>query len=215
MPAAGRWIDISAPLHNGMVGWPGDPPLRIEPVSRMERGDAMNLSAISASLHVGTHMDAPRHCLRNGMGLDEMPLEATVGPARLIRITHPRAVTLAELAPHRPRRGERLLFKTRNSSRFPRENRFFEDFVYISSQAAEYLAQRGVRAVGLDYLSVDGFHVDQFEAHKALLGAGIWIMEGLDLSKVKPGRYDLVCLPLRVVGADGAPARAILRPRSR
>jgi arylformamidase len=133
----------------------------------------------------------------------------------VIRIEHPRVILSAELETHRLRAGERVLFLTRNSERCWNNNQFVEDFVYISAAAAQFLVQRHVRTVGIDYLSVGGYVHDGVETHRILLGAGIWLIEGLNLSAVKPGAYELVCLPLRVAGADGAPARAILRPRSR
>lgn len=205
------WIDISVPLRSGMVHWPGDPPLEIERRLELDRGEVMNLSAVSMSLHSGTHMDAPLHFLREGASLDEMPLEATVGRARVIEIRDPESVKPEHLEGRRIRRGERILFKTRNSSRCWVREEFVEDFVYISKEAAQWLAERRVRTVGIDYLSVGGFHRDTVETHQILLEAGIWIIEGLNLAGVRAGRYELVCLPLRVLRSDGAPARAILR----
>ena len=209
------WIDISVPISSGMVHWPDDPSVSVERVQDLSRGDAANVSKLELGAHTGTHMDAPRHFLADGAGLDELPLDATIGPARVIRIEHPRVILPAELETHRLRAGERVLFLTRNSERCWNNNQFVEDFVYISAAAAQFLVQQKVRSVGIDYLSVGGYVHDGVETHRILLGAGIWLIEGLNLSAVKPGAYELVCLPLRVVGADGAPARAILRPSSR
>ncbi len=208
------WIDVSITLHSGMVHWPGDPPIRIERVLDMERGDTCNVSSMALGSHTGTHMDAPLHFIRDGKGLDEMPLDATVGPARVIEIQDTEAITRAELLPHEPQSGERILFKTRNSERCWQSTQFVEDFVYISQEAARYLAERGVRTVGVDYLSVGGFRHDSLETHQALLGAGIWVIEGLNLAAVEPGLYDLICLPLKIRAGDGSPARAILRRRA-
>lgn len=207
------WIDISVPLENGMVEWPGDSPLRLSLLSEIARGDDLNVTAVSMTMHAGTHMDAPRHFFRDGKSIAEMPIDATAGPARVIEISDPEAVRAAELKAHRIRRGERILFKTQNSVRCWRERRFCEDFVYVARDAAEHMVERGVRVVGIDYLSVGGFHKDLFETHQILLEAGVWIIETLDLRGVEPGRYDLICLPLRVPGSDGAPARAVLRRR--
>jgi len=143
--------------------------------------------------------------------MDRMPLDATVGRARVIEIQDPVSIKPNELDPHRVGRGERVLFKTRNSSLGWWTQDFIEDFVYVSQEAARYLADREVRTVGVDYLSVGGFRRDGVETHQALLGAGIWVIEGLDLSRVEPGEYELICLPLKVEDGDGAPARAILR----
>ena len=210
---AAGWIDISVPLFSGMVHWPGDPAVVVERVSDVSRGDVANVSRMDLGAHTGTHMDAPRHFLMDGAGLDEMPLDAAIGPARVIGIEHPQAVLPAEIEAHGLRPGERVLFRTRNSDRCWKTDEFVEDFVYISAAAARLLAEKRVRAVGIDYLSVGGYVHDGVATHQILLGAGIWLIEGLDLAAVKPGAYDLVCLPLRVRGADGAPARAALRPR--
>jgi arylformamidase len=202
-------IDISMPLHGGMVHWPGDPPPRLERVMDVRRGDPCTLTVLTASAHTGTHVDAPAHYLRGGRTVDEMDSTGLIGPARVIEITDAAEVTAVELVPHRVRRGDRVLLKTRNSL-LPATRRLTRDYVAVSAEAARWLAQRGVAAVGIDALSVDPPDGDQ--AHLALLGAGIWIIEGLRLGGVPPGRYELLCLPLRLA-AEGAPARAFLRAR--
>jgi arylformamidase len=205
------WIDASVMLRSGMVHWPDNPPVRIERMLDMEHGDVANVSKISMGSHTGTHMDSPLHFIREGKGLDEMPLTATIGRARVIEIHDPESVNPDELDPHGIRRDERILFKTQNSARGWPAAAFIEDFVYVSQEAARYLAVREIQTVGIDYLSVGGFHRDGVETHEALLAAGIWIVEGLDLSQVEPGEYELICLPIKVERSDGAPARAILR----
>ena len=206
-----EWIDVSVPLRTGMVHWPDNPPVRIERMLDIEHGHAANVSTISMGSHTGTHMDAPLHFVRGGKGLDEMPLDAVIGRARVIEVHDPESVNPYDLRPHEIRSGERILFKTRNSARVWWKDAFSEDFVYISKEAARYLAACAVRTVGIDYLSVGGFLRDGVETHQALLEAGIWIIEGLDLSRVEPGEYELICLPLKVERSDGAPARAILK----
>ena len=210
-PGEGGWIDVSVPLRSGMVRWPDNPPVEIQRTLDVERGDVASVSRLSMGSHTGTHMDAPLHFVRGGDGLDRMPLDATVGPARVIGIEDPVSVKREELEPYGIGRGERVLFKTRNSARRWWAEDFMEDFVYVSEGAALYLAELGVRTVGVDYLSVGGFLQDGVETHQALLGAGIWVIEGLDLSQIEPGEYELICLPLKVEDGDGAPARAILR----
>lgn len=207
-----RWIDISVPLRNAMVHWPGDPPVNIKRVKDIQHGDTANLSMISMGAHSGTHIDAPLHFTQQGEGVDKMPLDTAVGRARVIEIRDSESIKPEELLQHRIRRAERILFKTRNSSGVWQTNKFVEDFVFISDEAARFLTKRGVRLVGVDYLSVGGFKQGGSYVHETLLGAGIWIIEGLDLSRVSPGKYDLICLPLKLDQADGAPARAILRP---
>ncbi len=205
------WIDVSVPLRTGMVHWPDNPPVLIERMQDIERGDVANVSKFSMGAHTGTHMDAPLHFLRTGKGIDTMPLSATLGRTRVIEIHDPESIKLEELRPHEIQRGERVLFKTRNSARCWQTDDFVEDFVYISQEAARYLAAQQVQTVGVDYLSVGGFFKDGVETHRALLEANIWIIEGLNLSEVAAGIYELICLPLKIVDSDGAPARAILR----
>ena len=144
--------------------------------------------------------------------MEKLPIDAVVGTCRVIAIKDKEAIKPAELIPQKLRAGERVLFKTGNSRRGWKTSEFLRDFVYIAQEAARHLVERGVRTVGVDYLSVGGFFKDGVETHQILLGKGIWIIEGLNLSKVKPGRYELICLPLKIQGSDGAPARAIVRP---
>lgn len=208
-----EWIDVSVPIRAGMVHWPGDPEVRIERVSEIAGGASANLTHLDLGAHTGTHMDAPVHFVEGGAGIDSMPPEATIGPAQVIEISDPVSIKADELRGHEPREGERVLFKTRNSTEaWGKGDQFAEDFVYIAAEGARYLAERGVRTVGVDYLSVGGYECDSVETHVALLEAGIWIIEGLNLSAVGAGEYELVCLPLKIAGSDGAPARAFLRP---
>jgi arylformamidase len=207
----GEWIDVSIPLHNGMVNWPGDAPFHRLETLKIANGDPCNLSQFCSSAHIGTHMDAPRHFLAGGHGMESMPIDATIGPARVIAIQDPDLIRVKELEQHHLGAGDRILFKTKNSAHHWRTNDFQEQFVHIPEETAVYLAELKVRTVGVDYLSVGGYETDSAETHQALLGAGIWIIEGLNLHHVEPGEYELVCLPLKLVGSDGAPARAVLR----
>jgi len=156
-------------------------------------------------------MDAPLHYLAGAAAIDSLPLAAVVGVARVIEIRNPEMVTRGELLPHDIQPGERLLFKTGNSEHCWDSEDFCADYVYVGLDAARYLADKAVRVVGVDYLSVGGFKQDGPETHRILLEAGIWIIEGLDLRGVDPGSYELICLPLKVLGGDGAPARAVVR----
>jgi arylformamidase len=206
-----KWIDISVPIKSGMVHWPDNPPVKVGKMLDMGCGDICNVSTLSMGSHTGTHMDGPLHFIRDGASLDRMPMEATIGPARVVEVRDNESVKPGHLKGLRLRRGERILFKTRNSARSWKTDAFDEQFIYISKEAAQVLVDRGVRTVGVDYLSVGGFKKDGVETHHILLGAGIWVIEGLNFSGVKPGRYELVCLPLKVLDSDGAPARAVLR----
>jgi len=207
-------MDISVPVRNGMVHWPGDPDFHIERASDQEKGDVATVSRMALGVHTGTHMDAPLHFIRHAPSIDTMPLDATVGKARVIGIRDMESIKREELIPHAISPGERILFKTANSGHSWDSDRFDEDFVFISQDGARFLAECGVRTVGVDYLSVGGYREDGLETHAALLGAGIWVIEGLNLREVEPGEYELVCLPLKLMGAEGSPARAILRKPS-
>ncbi len=205
-----EFIDITLPVKPGMLRWPGDALVRVRKIKEMNKGAGNNLSSISLGSHAGTHMDAPLHFFANGKSLDKMPIEAVIGPARVVEIKDEECVKVSELARFNFRKGERILIKTRNSC-FIKERSFRKNFVYISLPAAKYIVSRGVMTVGVDYLSVGGFKKDGPEVHRTLLGAGIWIIEGLDLTKVRSGKYNLFCLPLKTTGLEGAPARVVVR----
>ena len=210
-----HWIDVSVTLKTGMVNWPGDPPARINHALDIERGDPCTVSLLEMGAHTGTHMDAPAHYVHGGIGIDDIPLDIVIGSARVIPIRDRKSIKPDELIKHSIRRGERVLFKTFNSDHCWDTDSFVEDFVYLSEAAGQYLVERQVRLVGVDYLSVGGFRVDGIETHQALLKAGIWIIEGLNLKRVRPGRVQLVCLPLKISRGDGAPARALVRVMDR
>jgi arylformamidase len=206
-----EWIDVTWPVFQGMVHWPGDPVFEASREKSIPAGDVCNLTRMSLSAHTGTHMDAPLHFIDGGEPMEAMPIDAVAGRARVIEIDDPLAIGPDELAKHELKRGEIVLFKTRNSHEYIQSPTFVEDFVHISAAGAKHLVERGVKTVGVDYLSIGGFKTDGVECHRIILGAGIWVIEGLDLRKIEPGDYELVCLPLKLVGADGAPARAIMR----
>jgi arylformamidase len=205
------WIDISVPLRNGMVTWPGDAGFERCSTLQIANGDACNLSQISTTAHIGTHMDGPRHYLPGAAGIETMPITASVGRARVIEIQDQEVIPVAELEPHQLAQGDRVLFKTRNSEHVWKTDQFLKEYIHIPPETARYLAERGVQTVGVDYLSVGGFENGGPETHRILLRAGIWIIEGLNLEHVEQGEYELVCLPLKIIGGDGAPARAVLR----
>jgi arylformamidase len=211
-PGAEEWIDVTVPLRPGMVCWPGNPAVELvadeQPVGDDE--GFCRVSRLACGVHTGTHVDAPIHFGISAQGVDSVPLSTLIGTARVIAIANPGAVTRAELEPLALKAGERILLKTRNSTRCWSSSTFVSDYVYVTPEAAGWFVERRVRMVGVDYLSVGGME-DGHLTHHALLEAGISILEGLDLSRVEPGIYDLIALPLRVVGSDGAPARVVLR----
>ncbi len=208
----GPWIDVSVPIRVGMPIYPGDPEFRIRRVADLAAGDHATVSEVCMGVHTGTHIDAPGHFIAGAAGISTIPAEATVGPARVLGISAEFSITAEELQACGVAAGERILLKTRNSALWA-DNAFHEDFVHLTTDAAEYLASLPLRCLGVDYLSVGGFHRNGTPVHRALLGAGIWLIEGLDLSAVEPGDHDLVCLPLRFEDAEASPARALLRSR--
>ncbi len=206
------YIDITIPIRSGMVHWPGDPEVVVERTESIESGAEYNVSHLSLGSHTGTHVDAPCHYFRNAACIDSVPLDALIGPARVLHIEDGESVRPESLALYDIGAGDRILLKTENSLRAWAEEEFIPNFVYISHEGARYLVRMGVRTVGIDYLSVGGYYRDARETHRILLAAGIWIIEGLNLSEAAPGRYELICLPLKILNGDGAPARAILFP---
>jgi arylformamidase len=209
-----EWIDVSIPVVDGMVHWEGDPGVEISYFASIANGAPCNVSKITMSVHTGTHMDGPIHFMKDGRGLENLPLDAVIGPCRVLGLQSKTSVSVEDLKPHNLRKGERILLKTSNSTKsWAMQPKFDRDFVYISKEAAKYIADAGVRTIGVDYLSVGGFYKDGVETHHALLGPEVWIIEGLDLSTIAPGNYELICLPIKIANrADGAPARALLRP---
>jgi arylformamidase len=206
-----RIYDISLPISESLVVWPGDPPIRITQPYHLDRGDEATVTRLDMGAHTGTHVDAPAHFVPGGSGVDDLDLNVLVGPALVVDAREADALSadVLETLPIPPGT-ERVLFRTRNSDLWTRGKRkFHEDFVAISEGGARWLIERGVRLVGVDYLSVAPFDA-VIPTHRALLHAGVVAIEGLDLSGIGPGAYQLVCLPLKIVGADGAPARAIL-----
>ena len=204
-----RVIDISVPNGPGQHVYPGDPEPRIEPVRRIAQGDVCNLSLLTMGSHTGTHVDAPYHFLADGARLGEVPLDRMVGEALVADLRGRAAVDAAALACVPLRCGDILLCRTDNSWRWEKPD-FQRDFVYVTDDAAVLLVERGVVALGMDYLSIEQFGSPDFPVHHRLLGAGVFVIEGLDLKAVEPGRYTLVCLPLKFPDLDGAPARAVL-----
>lgn len=206
------WIDVTVPIRKSMVRWPGDPPVEVDRRLEIGKDSDFNISYLMMSSHTGTHMDAPLHFVPDGLSLDRMPVDATVGPARIIEIRDPESIKPAELEEHDIKQGERVLFKTANSSLAWDEMPFMEDYVHITTESAELLAARKVLTLGVDYLSVAAPGPDAVPVHVTLLEAGIWIIEGLYLGDAPPGACQMVCLPLLVEGIEGAPARVIVRP---
>jgi arylformamidase len=203
------WLDFTTPISDQMVHWPDNAPVHIRLTRSMAWQDAANVTELSLSAHTATHVDAARHFLAEGPDVTRLDLNTLIGPARVVQIKHPEFVTRAELEPLLTQPGDRLLFRTRNSDREWAREPFNEKFVRVRADAAEWLRERGIVCVGVDYLSVG-----PADTHRILLEAGISIIEGLRLQDATAGWYDMICLPLLIEGADGAPARVVARRRA-
>ena len=202
--------DISVMISETMPIYPGDPEILITPASRMSAGESSNVSILRFGSHTGTHVDPPRHMIQGGDTVENMPLDVLIGECFVCEMMDVDGIDSELLGKADiPDGTERILFKTRNSA-FWGDCQFHRDYTYLTPDGAEWLISRGVRLVGIDYLSVEQFHSGQHGAHLALLNSKAVIIEGLDLSLVRQGVYRLVCLPLRIMNGDGSPARAVL-----
>jgi arylformamidase len=206
----GRIHEVSRPLRDGGVTYPGDPEIVFRAHSSIARGDPANVTALGLGSHSGTHVDAPSHFLPGGNPVDRIPLERLIGPAVVLDLPGELpSVGAADLARHDLRGHRKVLLRTRNSAAGAAE-RFRPDYCALAPDGAEYLIERGVELVGIDALSIEPFGSADCAVHHLLLRRGVVIVEGLDLSSISAGVYQLICLPLRLQGLDGAPARAVL-----
>ena len=205
-----RRHDVTIPIVDGLAHYPGNPGIRVVPHSQIRDGASANVSSLAMGSHTGTHVDAPKHFDDAGGGVDAIPLDALIGPAVVLAFGDDvRSVGPAELERQALHGRTRVLLRTRNSARrSPGE--FFSDYVWLEPAGAEWLAARNVKLVGTDYLSIEQFRSGHHRTHRTLFANDIVIVEGLALGAVPPGPYRLICLPLRIAGIDGAPARAVL-----
>jgi arylformamidase len=205
-----RIYDISVPIRSGGIVYPGNPEIDITLQQAVAKGAGANVSAIRFGSHTGTHADASRHFFDDGQPVDQIPLDRLIGPALLVSFPdNVRAIGATELKAHDLRGRTRILLRTRNSALLS-QKQFAPDYTYLAPDGAEYLVDKGVELVGIDYLSIEQFHSGHHRTHRTLLAKSVVILEGLDLSAPPPGEYQLICLPLRIEGCDGAPARAVL-----
>ena len=210
-----EWLDVTYPIKEGMVHWPGQPPVELTRLSELAQGDSSNVSALTLSLHTGTHIDAPKHFLEGAEDITAAPLDALLGEAWVAHLEDAAEIGESEVAAFEARcgalqRGDRVLFRTRNSKRNWLEKPFAEDYVAVNPGGARYLASKGVQVVGVDYLSVAPFE-NTTDTHRILLGARVWVIEGLDLRNVTEGRYEMIALPLKIETGDASPLRVLLR----
>jgi arylformamidase len=209
--------DVSLVLRPDMITWPGEPAPRIEPLRRIAKGDTANVSVVTLSDHAGTHVDPPVHFVEGGNTVDKLPTESLVGPCIVVAFDGPGHVSAEWLDRAKiPAGTERILFKTRNSPRWgDSKAQFTRDFTTINASAAKWCVDHGVKLVGIDYLSIEpqGPEKEGYPVHMTLLRANVVIIEGLDLSTVNPGQYELVCGPIKLLNGDGGPARVFLIER--
>jgi arylformamidase len=211
------WVDATATLDPATTPiYAGDAPMKFDFLKDMRKGDFLTLSAYSMGAHSGTHIDAPMHFVLGGASVEQLALEPLIGPARVLDIPDAvEAIDAAELNRHQWKGAPRVIFRTRSSQRgWMHSPTFHRDFAYIAPDAAQLLADAGVQLVGIDYISAEQFGAPAPRTHRVLLGRGIPIVEGMALEKVLPGDYDLIVLPMKVGGHEGAPARAVLRKRA-
>lgn len=206
-----RIYDVTLTISPDLVVWPGDPKIVLERVQKIEEGGKANVTRLAFSAHTGTHVDAPFHFLPDGDTVESLPLKLLTGRAYVVHIPDADLITREVIENAGiPPRTRRVLFKTRNSDHWAKgHEKFNTNYVALAPDAAGILIQRGVKLVGVDYLSVAPYE-DTTPTHQVLLKAGVVIVEGLDLSEVEAGRYTFYCLPLKIAGSDGAPARALL-----
>jgi arylformamidase len=205
-----RIYDISVPIRSGGLVYPGNPEIDVALQQAVAKGAGANVSTIRFGSHTGTHADAARHFFDDGQTVDKIPLERLIGPALLLSFPDDvRSVGAAELRAHDIKGQTRILLRTRNSA-FLSQREFVKDYTYLAPDGAQYLVDQGVELVGIDYLSIEQFHSGHHLTHRTLLERSVVIVEGLDLSVPPPGEYQFICLPLRIEGCDGAPARAVL-----
>jgi len=205
-----RIYDISIPIRSGGLVYPGNPEIEITLQQAVAKGAGANVSFIRFGSHTGTHADAARHFFDDGQTVDKIPLDRLIGPALLLAFPDElRAVTAADLQKHDVKGHTRILLRTRNSALLSQKE-FVRDYTFLAPDGAQYLVDNGVELVGIDYLSIEQFHSGHHKTHRTLLERSVVILEGLDLSVPAPGAYELICLPLRIEGCDGAPARAVL-----
>lgn len=206
-----RIHDVTVTISSEMPVYPGDPQIEITRTLSLEDGDVANVSHLSCGTHIGTHVDPPSHFVEGGITLDKLPLDVLIGPARVLDVGDVDVIDAATVEQTALDGVTRVLFKTRNSRLWSSPHEFHRDFVYLNAAAAGILVARGVKLVGIDYLSIEMFNFEEPATHLALLSNNVIVVEGLDLSGVTAGDYELICLPIKIKDGDGGPARVVLR----
>jgi arylformamidase len=205
-----RIFDVSLVIYPGMITWPGNPPVTIDTVKAINEGSSSNVSLLHIGTHTATHVDAPRHFIPGAIGIDGIQPDVLLGTARLFQLPDTHQIDREILQSLDLRDVTRILLGTRNSLLL-KQGKLDMDYTFVTEDAANFLIEKGIELVGVDYLSIEEYQKDGRPAHNILLGAGVVIVEGLNLADVPPGDYELACLPLKIKDADGAPARVFLR----
>lgn len=212
------WTDVTYPIFENMTGWPGQPATQLDTLSCIHCGDTAKVSVLHMSVHSGSHMDAPNHFMAEGIDISRSPFEVGLGQVRIANINCSAEVRPEDLQAYEARTrplesGERLILRTPNSDKgLWLQKPFDEDYHGIGPAAAKYIVNRQLQLIGVDYLSVGPFHEGNPQTHRTLLGAKVWIIEGVDLRRVEEGDYEMICLPLKIVGSDASPIRILIKP---
>ncbi|MEM9526005.1 MAG: cyclase family protein [Bacteroidota bacterium] len=214
------WTDATYPIFENMTGWPDQPPTTFDTLSCIHCGDQAKVTMLHFSAHSGSHMDAPNHFMAEGVDISRAPIHVGLGPVRIAEINCAEEVKPADLEAYQARTrplvaGERLILRTRNSDKaFWLQDPFDRDYHGIGPEAAKWIGQKKLALIGVDYLSVGPFYQGNPQTHRALMSAGVWIIEGVDLRRFTEGDYEMICLPLKLAGSDGSPIRILLRKAS-
>ncbi len=207
-----KLYDISLPISNNLPVWPGDPPVSLKMTSSIAKGDQCNLTGIEMGAHVGTHIDAPYHFIEHGAKTDTIPIETFIGPCLVVELDAEVLIEKMDFRKYNLNEHSRVLIKTRNSELWANDVSSFDpNYVSLGMNAAQYLVEIKTILVGIDYLSIESFQCGSCPVHRLLLENNITVLEGLNLSGVKEGVYELICMPLKLQGCEGAPARVVLR----
>ena len=207
-----RLYDVTVPISEDLPVWPGDPSVRLEKPVKIADGALVNVTKLDMGAHTGTHVDAPGHVIDGAPLLDQIPLSRWMGPARVVKVDAP-SIGPRQIRASEMKGARKVLFKTRNAGRLKKKT-FDPSYVALTPAGARKLVDLGIELVGIDYLSIERYGSRTFNAHKILLGSDVLVIEGLDLARVPPGDYELLCFPILIAGGDGAPARVALRELS-
>ena len=206
-----KLYDVSLPISNNLPVWPGDSPVSLKMTSSMAKGDQCNVTSIEMGTHVGTHIDAPYHFLEDGATIDAIPIETFIGPCLVVELDAEDIIEKIDFQKYNPGKHSRILIKTKNSELWANDVSSFDPkYVSLGIDAAQYLVEIKATLVGIDYLSIESFQCGICPVHRLLLENNITILEGLNLSGVKAGAYELICMPLKLQDCEGAPARVVL-----